>query len=281
MKGGLVLADLLGTVSPTYAQEIQSSDEFGHGLQGVLRGRSQDLVGILNGVDTRIWNPRRDPWIEAHYDAADPSGKLQCKRALLDRLGLPFEASRPVFGCITRLAAQKGIDLLLGAIPLLVESGAQCVVLGSGQPELERTLHAWARRFPRQVSVTSGFDEPLAHAIEAGADFYLMPSRYEPCGLNQMYSLKYGTVPIVRATGGLDDTIEEFDRERLTGNGFKFYEYSAEKLLEKVAAARALYADQSAWRKLVENGMRADFSWDRSAGSYVALYERLVGESTD
>jgi starch synthase len=272
MKGGLVLADLLGTVSPTYAQEIQSSDEFGHGLQGVLRGRSQDLVGILNGVDTRIWNPRRDPWIEAHYDAADPSGKLQCKRALLERLGLPFEASRPLFGCITRLAAQKGIDLLLGAVPLLVESGAQLVVLGSGQPELERTLHAWARRFPRQISVTSAFDEPLAHAIEAGADFYLMPSRYEPCGLNQLYSLAYGTIPIVRRTGGLADTVRDWDGRRGDGTGFVFGPTTVEALSNAIRRALAAFHEPAALRTLMLNGMGQDFSWERSARRYLDAY---------
>ena len=274
MKAGLELADLLGTVSPTYAQEIQTSEEFGHGLQGVLRARAHDLVGILNGIDTDVWNPRHDPWIAARYDAADVNGKSQCKRALLERLGLPYDASRPVFGCVARLTAQKGIDLVLGAIPMLIESGSQLVVLGSGQPELERTLQAWSRRFPRQISVTSAFDEPLAHAIEAGSDFYLMPSRYEPCGLNQMYSLAYGSIPIVRRTGGLADTVRDWDGRRGEGTGFVFGPTSVDALVEAIRRAHGAFRDPTVHRTLMLNGMGQDFSWARSARRYLEAYAR-------
>jgi len=274
MKAGLVLADLLGTVSPTYAQEIQTSEEFGHGLQGVLRARAQDLVGILNGIDVRVWSPRHDRWIAARYDARDLRGKATCKRALLERLGLPYDPARPVFGCIARLTAQKGIDLLLGAIPVLIESGSQLVILGSGSPELERTLHAWSRRFPRQISVTSAFDEPLAHAIEAGSDFYLMPSRYEPCGLNQMYSLVYGTIPVVRRTGGLADTVRDWDGRRGEGCGFVFGSTSVDALVEAMRRALIAFRDPTTHRTLIQNGMALDFSWERSARRYLEAYAR-------
>jgi starch synthase len=280
LKAGIVAATGVSTVSRKYAEEIQTP-EYGERMDGLLRWRRNDLSGILNGVDYDEWSPATDRFIASKYSLDAPEGKRACKEELLKAFQLGEGHARPIIGCISRLVDQKGFDLVMQAAHRILLSDVYLIVLGSGAKELERFFQSLRETYPTRVGVYIGFNNELAHKIEAGADMFLMPSRFEPCGLNQMYSLKYGTVPIVRATGGLDDTIEEFDRERLTGNGFKFYEYSAEKLLEKVAAARALYADQSAWRKLVENGMRADFSWDRSAGSYVALYERLVGESTD
>ena len=276
MKAGLVLSDALSTVSPTYAREIQGSDEFGYGLQGVLRERSDDLFGILNGIDDGVWNPSLDPLIAARYDCGDPAPKETCKRALLERVGLPYEAHTPVFGCISRLADQKGFDLLLAALPRLLERGLQLVVLGSGQREYESALLGATREHPRQVSVTLTFDDALAHAIEAGCDFFLMPSRYEPCGLNQMYSLKYGTVPVVRQTGGLADTVQEWNPARREGNGFVFAPYTPEALRDAVERALAAFADPHSMRRLRLAGMGADFSWTRSARRYLDVYERAM-----
>ncbi len=276
MKCGLVLGDVLGTVSPTYAREIQSSEEFGHGLEGVLRARSHDLIGILNGIDTDAWNPATDPGLAAHYSAADIAGKVRCKQALLDHLGMPFEPDTPVLASIGRLAGQKGIDLILEALPALLGAGLQVVVLGSGQPEYEAALQDYARRFPRQIAVRLEFDNGLAHVIEAGADFFLMPSRYEPCGLNQMYSLRYGTVPIVRRTGGLADTVQEWDAATGAGNGFTFIAFHADALLGAVDRALRIYRDAPAMRQLQLAGMSADFSWAASARRYRAAYDAAL-----
>lgn len=278
MKAGLVLADLLTTVSPTYAREIQSGDEYGHGMQGVLRARAQDLTGILNGIDRSVWDPATDRWIAARYDRDHLEGKLECKRALLERLDLPFEASRPLFGMISRLVTQKGFDLVVEAMPRLLEADVQIVVLGSGQPEYEEALGSFCRTHPHRVSFTRAFDEPLAHAIEAGADFFLMPSRYEPCGLNQMYSLAYGTIPVVRRTGGLADTVSEWDGRRGSGNGFTFGSYTPEALLEAVERALAAFRDPAARHRIVRNGMGEDHSWARAAARYIEVYTRAVAK---
>ena len=272
MKAGLVLSDLLGTVSPTYAIEIQESEEHGYGLQGVLRSRRADLVGILNGIDDRAWDPAVDPQIAAHYGPETLAGKQECRRALRARFGMPDDARRPLFGMIGRLVTQKGIDVLLEALPELLPTGLQLVVLGSGQEEYERALLALARRWPDQVAVTLEFDDPLAHAIEAGCDFFLMPSRYEPCGLNQMYSLRYGTVPIVRRTGGLADTVREWDPERGEGNGFLFGPSTPQALAAAVHRALATFADPESMLRLRRNGMAEDFSWRRSAREYLEVY---------
>jgi len=276
LKAGLVFSDAISTVSPRYAAEIQTP-EFGEKFDGLLRARRNDLFGILNGVDYDEWNPETDKHIAANYSTDDLSGKLECKRDLLRHFGLPEDLDRPLIGCISRLSDQKGFDLILAIADRMLAQGVAFVLLGSGEEEYERAFQALRDGKRSQVGVYLGFSNDLAHKIEAGADMFLMPSRFEPCGLNQMYSLKYGTVPIVRAAGGLDDTIVNFDHTSLRGNGFKFYEYDAERLLETIHEALLVYADRDLWRALMLNGMRADYSWTESARHYVELYQRLVG----
>jgi starch synthase len=276
MKGGLVLSDLLTTVSPTYARQIQESEEFGFGLQDVLRARGGDLLGILNGIDTRVWNPASDRLLPQTYDVERLEGKAACKRALQERLRLPPGPEVPLFGIISRLADQKGLDLVLQAAPELLAAGLQLVVLGSGQREYEVALQELARAHPRALAVQFAFDDALAHWIEAGCDFFLMPSRYEPCGLNQMYSLNYGTVPVVRRTGGLADTVTEWNPRTGEGNGFLFEPYRAEALVAAVRRALHAHGDAATMRRLRHAGMRADFSWRASARRYLEAYERAV-----
>ena len=276
LKAGLVFSDAISTVSPRYAAEIQTP-EFGEKFDGLLRARRNDLFGILNGVDYDEWDPQTDKHIAANYSTDDLSGKRECKRDLLSHFGLPEDLDRPLIGCISRLSDQKGFDLILAIADRMLAQGVAFVLLGSGEEEYERAFQALRDGRRSQVGVYLGFSNDLAHKIEAGADMFLMPSRFEPCGLNQMYSLKYGTVPIVRAAGGLDDTIVNFDHTSLRGNGFKFYEYDAERLLETIHEALLVYADRDLWRALMLNGMRADYSWTESARHYVELYQRLVG----
>jgi starch synthase len=274
MKAGLVYADALTTVSPSYAREIMTV-EGGHGLDSVLRLRRHDLTGILNGIDVVRWDPSRDPHLSAHYGPGDLAGKAVCKAALQRELGLPQRARVPLVGMIGRLAEQKGVDLVLEALPEILAMDVQVAALGSGRPDWEEALARLARERPGRLAVRIGFDEVLAHRIEAGADLFLMPSRFEPCGLNQMYSLRYGTVPVVRAVGGLEDTVEDYDGAR-RGTGFKFQEYQARALLTALRRALDVWRDERAWRGLVERGMAQDFSWDRSAAGYEALFERLA-----
>jgi starch synthase len=275
LKSGLVFSDAISTVSPRYAQEIQTP-EFGEKFDGLLRARQSDLYGILNGVDYDEWSPENDHYLTARFSAEDLSGKRECKRDLLRMLGLPEDLDRPLIGCISRLSDQKGFDLIFDIAGRMLDRGVMFVLLGSGAENYERGFQALREARRNQVGVYLGFSNELAHKIEAGADMFLMPSRFEPCGLNQMYSLKYGTVPIVRAAGGLDDTIENFDRATGRGNGFKFYEYNSARLLEKIYEALLVYADGDLWRTLMLNGMNADFSWNTSAHRYVELYEKLV-----
>ena len=275
LKGGLVFSDAISAVSPRYSREIQTP-EFGERMDGLLRERRNDLYGILNGVDYDEWNPAIDPMIAARYSPDDLSGKLACKRDLLRSFGLPENLDRPLVGCISRLSDQKGFDLIFNSIGRMLERGINFVLLGSGAAVYERGFQSLRSARPDQVGVYLDLSNELAHKIEAGADIFLMPSKFEPCGLNQMYSLKYGTVPIVRAVGGLDDTIENFDRATRRGNGFKFYEYDSTRLLEKFYEAIMVYADRDLWRALMLNGMRADFSWNASAGHYIEVYERLA-----
>ncbi|PYT07900.1 MAG: glycogen synthase GlgA [Acidobacteria bacterium] len=276
LKAGLVFSDAISTVSPRYATEIQTP-EFGEKFDGLLRARRDDLFGILNGVDYDEWNPETDKYIAANYSVSDLSGKKECKRDLLNVFGLPENLDRPLIGCISRLSDQKGFDLILSIADRMLDQGAAFVLLGSGEEVYERAFQALRDARRPQVGVYLGFSNELAHKIEAGADMFLMPSRFEPCGLNQMYSLKYGSVPIVRAAGGLDDTIDNFDRTALRGNGFKFSEYNAERLLETIHEALLVYSKRDLWRALMLNGMRADYSWSRSARQYVELYQGLVG----
>jgi starch synthase len=277
MKAGLSFADALTTVSPTYAREILTPDG-GVGLDPVLRHRRHALHGILNGIDVGEWDPARDPHLPAHYSARDLSGKGACKASLQRELGLPVRPDVPLVAMVSRLVDQKGVDLVVGALGQLATREVQLAVLGTGSPAYEEAFRRAAAAQPSQVAVRIGFDEGLAHRLEAGADLFLMPSRFEPCGLNQMYSLRYGTVPVVRAVGGLDDTVEDYDGWT-RGTGFKFREYTREALLLALRRALDTYRDRRAWRGLVLRGMSQDFSWGRSARAYEALYASLHAPS--
>ena len=276
MKAGLAASDWLSTVSRGYARETQTSEQ-GNGLDWLLRERSDRYIGILNGVDYEEWNPAKDKNIAANFDLNDLAGKRKCKQDLLSTFGLLQDLERPLFGWVSRLTPQKGVSLLQAVAFEMVMSGAYFVALGSGSEEYENFLQALRDFAPRQVGVYRGYSEPLAHKIEAGADMFLMPSQFEPCGLNQMYSLRYGTVPIVRATGGLDDTVEEFDRVSETGNGFKFKNYDSGAFLEKIYEAMFCYAEPETCRKIQLNGMRIDNSWEKAARNYLQLY-RIASE---
>jgi starch synthase len=276
LKAGIIAADALSTVSPRYAREIQTAEQ-GHGLEWLLRARRDRLAGITNGVDYDIWNPETDPHIAANFSADDLSGKRECKLDLLRRFGLPEAADRPIIAIISRLVGQKGYDLIRQVAASIVETGAFFIALGAGAREYEDFLQRWHDAAPRQVGIYKGYaGEPLAHQIEAGADMFLMPSLYEPCGLNQMYSMRYGTVPIVRATGGLDDTVEQFNPEKGAGTGFKFGPYEAGALLEKIREALYFYGRPEQWRKIQHNGMLVDNSWAAAAKKYIELYQEMA-----
>jgi starch synthase len=276
MKAGLMFADAITTVSEKYAEEIRSADEFGCGLQDILERRKRDLTGILNGVDYAVWDPSIDTLIPQRYDSRSPDLKIENKRALLQHLGLPFDPAVPVIGIISRLADQKGFDLIGQAMDDLMKQHIQLVVLGTGEKKYHDLFEKAARKHPTKVGVALRFDEEMAHLIEAGSDMFLMPSRYEPCGLNQIYSLRYGTVPIVRATGGLDDTITEFHASTGNGTGFKFTRYDSSEMLKAVHRAVGVFAEPAAWRKLMKNGMAQDFSWEASAKKYIHVYRSLA-----
>lgn len=276
LKAGIIAADALSTVSPRYAREIQTREQ-GHGLEWLLRARSDRLVGIANGVDYELWNPETDPHIAANFSVDDLSGKRECKIDLLRRFGLPEEPERPVIAIISRLVGQKGYDLIRMISDWIVRTGSFFIALGAGAREYEDFLQRWHDSAPQQVGIYKGYaGEPLAHQIEAGADMFLMPSLYEPCGLNQMYSMRYGTVPIVRATGGLDDTVQQFDPASGTGTGFKFGPYEAGALLEKIREALYFYARSDDWQKIQLNGMLVDNSWTAAAKKYLELYRELI-----
>ena len=275
LKGALVFADYLTTVSRKYAQEIQTP-EYGHGLEGVIHQRAEHLFGILNGVDYSAWSPETDTFIAARYSPKDLSGKRVCKRDLLVQFGLPVDTlgiARPLIGIVSRFADQKGFDLIAQVANELLSEDLSIVALGAGEPKHEQLFRELATRFPGKIGVKIAYDNALAHKIEAGSDMFLMPSRYEPCGLNQIYSLKYGTVPVVRATGGLDDTIEPFDPRTGYGTGFKFEAYSGQALLACLRQALRTFHNEKAWQQIQANGMAKDFSWHASAAEYVRLYE--------
>ncbi len=277
LKAGIEFSDSINTVSETYAKEIQSGYEFGYGMEGVLRHRSEDLSGIVNGIDYEEWNPDTDPWIPAHFSVRDLSGKARCKSEVLKHFNLPVpEGGVPLVGIVSRLADQKGLDLIEGAIQEIVELELQMVILGAGQQKHQNFIRHIARRYPQKIAVKIGFDDKLAHLIEAGCDMFLMPSKYEPCGLNQLYSLRYGTVPIVRATGGLADTVINYDLYSDTGTGFSFTGYSVEEMLIAIKRALMVYSDPQRWEDLVKRDMVQDWSWERSASKYMELYEKII-----
>jgi starch synthase len=278
LKAGIVYADAVTTVSRRYSREIQTK-EFGCGLEGVLAKRRTALYGILNGVDYTQWNPETDPYIAKNYSRHNLEGKQRCKEDLLACYGLTTGSNVPLIGMVGRMADQKGYDLIAKALKPLMEMGAGLVILGKGEEKYHRLLGRLAVANKDRMGVKIAFDNALAHKIEAGADFFLMPSRYEPCGLNQIYSLRYGTTPIVRATGGLDDTVNSYDANALEGNGFKFDRYSTEALLEKVREALAVYERQPHWRKIRENAMACDFSWANSAREYERMYLNTLGHT--
>ncbi len=275
LKGGMVFSDMLTTVSQRYASEIQTA-EFGEQLDGVLHSRAADLRGILNGVDYAQWDPAVDRNLAAHYTPEDLKGKQACRADLLHAFGLENVAeTTPVIGIVSRFVTQKGFDIVSRIAEELAGRDVVVAALGSGEPIYENFFRDWAYRHPANVAVKVGYDDALSHKIEAGADMFLMPSRYEPCGLNQIYSLKYGTVPVVRATGGLDDTIDEWDAEKKTGTGFKFHGYEPLDLLAAIDRALAAFKDKAGWTKLMRNGMARNYAWAGPAKEYAAVYEEV------
>jgi starch synthase len=282
LKGGITFAECITTVSPTYAKEIQTK-EYGAGFEGILAARAPDLFGVLNGIDTDRWDPTRDPFLPEPYDEHSLEKKDAAKRELIDVLGprTSLEAlRRPLVGIVSRLVDQKGFDLLAELADRLPDSGMSFAVLGTGDPRYQALWRGLAANHPDRFAVKIGFDERLSHLIEGAADIFLMPSRFEPCGLNQMYSMRYGTVPVVRATGGLEDTVTDYNERAGTGTGFKFGPYAAAALNEALERARAAFGNPSIWKKLQLAGMRQDFSWDRSAREYVKIYARALARSS-
>lgn len=275
MKAGLEVSDTLSTVSRRYALEIQTAEN-GYGLDWLTRQRASHLVGITNGVDYEVWNPETDPEIAAPFNRTNLEGKLACKRQLLEQFSLPVDLDRPIVANITRLTAQKGVDLMMQVAGEILDAGAYIISLGSGERYYEEFWQRLRDHNPSRVGIFRGYNESLAHRIEAGADIFMMPSRFEPCGLNQMYSLRYGTVPVVRAVGGLDDTVHNFDAVTGCGNGFKFGPFRADRFLEKIYEALFAYADGDTWRRIQKNGMGDDNSWENAARKYVRLYERTL-----
>ncbi|NUO79934.1 glycogen synthase GlgA [candidate division KSB1 bacterium] len=277
LKAGLMYADMITTVSPTYAREIQTY-EYGTELEGVLRYRGGDLVGILNGIDVDDWNPAGDRHIPHHYTIDDLDTKRENKRALLERTDLPYQDGVPTIGIITRLAEQKGMELVASVLPQLMELPVQLVALGSGAQKYEDFFRWAAQTYPEKCYAYIGFNDALAHLITAGSDMFLMPSRYEPCGLNQMYCLNYGTVPIVRRTGGLADTVRDYHEYNDQGNGFSFYDFTPYALWTSILRALDLYQQKEVWREIMRRGMSEDFSWKHSAQQYLEVYQRAISK---
>ncbi len=278
MKTGLEYADHISTVSKKYSEEIKTP-EFGCGLEQILQRRSKDLTGILNGVDYSEWSPEADPFIPVKFSLNDMSGKAANKCELQKKANLAVDPNVPLIGVVSRLADQKGFDLIETIFPDMMALGIQFVLLGTGEERYHKFFNTIAAKFPGRVGITLGFSNPMAHLIEAGSDMFLMPSHYEPCGLNQMYSLRYGTVPIVRSTGGLADTIRDYNADKSTGNGFSFEPAKSEECLDAVTRALNVYKnDKAAWKEIVKRGMQEDHSWDASAREYEALFESMLRE---
>ncbi len=277
LKAGIVYSQIINTVSRKYSQEIQTA-EYGYGLEGILSYRKADLFGIVNGVDYELWDPESDSYLVAHYSRLDLSGKKACKKDLLNQYNLPEDRlDHPVLGVISRLADQKGFDLLAEVLDRLLAREVSLVVLGTGEEKYHHLFAELAAKYPKKLGVRLAFDNALAHKIEAGSDMFLMPSLYEPCGLNQIYSLKYGTIPVVRATGGLDDTIVPFDAKTGEGTGFKFNLYRPDAFWEALEEALTVYQNKMLWEQLIKNAMSMNFSWEVSAGKYIKLYQ-MAGE---
>ena len=277
LKSAISFADKINTVSETYAKEIQTSEELGAGLQGVLKGRTADVSGIVNGVDYSEWSPSRDKLIPFKYSPANLSGKRMTHIELMKRVNLPDREQVPLIGMISRLADQKGFDLVREAAKEILELDVQMIILGTGEEKYHKWLERLETKYPDKLKVLLTYDNELSHWIEAGADIFLMPSRYEPCGLNQLYSLKYGTIPIVRATGGLVDTIQNADFDAGTGTGVVFKEYTPEALLKSITYALPYFQKKRKWRKIMKNGMAKDYSWTNSAKKYIELYKKTLG----
>jgi starch synthase len=275
LKAGIVYSDAVTTVSPTYAGEILSHEQ-GLGMEGVVMSRSRSLYGILNGIDYNEWDPSTDAHLAACYSPKATAGKRRCKETLIKEMG--FERAtlpRPLIGMVSRLDNQKGLDIVVEALEDILRLDVALVVLGSGDEKIEQALKKEAEQYPDRVAIHNGFNNPLAHRIMAGSDMLLVPSRYEPCGLTQMFAFKYGTIPVVRATGGLNDTVEQFDENSMTGNGFKFGPYTSDALLDAVKKAVEAYNNKRLWKKLMSNGMKLDFSWDKSAEEYIKIYKAI------
>jgi starch synthase len=273
MKAGIELADKVNTVSHTYSVETRTNPEFGMGLEGVLQGREEDFTGIVNGIDYDEWNPQADPFISARFSIRDVSGKEKCKRYLQRRFHFPTRKKVPLVGIISRLTNQKGLDLIVEAMEEMMALDLQLIILGTGQKKYHELFQQIASRYPRKVGLCLSFDNELAHKIEAGCDMFLMPSKFEPCGLNQLYSLRYGTIPIVRRTGGLADTVIPYDQEN--GSGFTFVKYSVEDMMSAIHQALKIYSNSPEWNALVVRAMAQDWSWDRSAREYLKLYQSI------
>jgi starch synthase len=278
MKGAIALSDGASTVSPTYAHEVTTDPELGFGLEGVLRDKGEHFTGILNGADYHEWDPANDSYIAASYSAKKPQGKRACSRALRAWLKLPNRDDCPLVGMVTRMTAQKGVDLLMEALEAVMRLDLQLVMLASGDPALEQFFIDAQARFPDKLRVVVEFNNALAHRIQAGSDAFLMPSRFEPCGLTQMYALRYGSAPVVRATGGLRDTVSEFDPAKGTGNGFVFEKFAPDEMVAALARMVATFRNRTAWRRLMVNCFAADFSWERAARQYAAWFSTLRKE---
>ncbi|MCJ7458563.1 MAG: glycogen synthase GlgA [candidate division Zixibacteria bacterium] len=278
LKIGISYADLINTVSEKYAQEIQSGPEFGYGMEGILKDRTRDTYGVLNGADYEEWSPEKDKLIPYNYGKGNLQIKSKNKELLLRQAGLETDRNEPLIGMISRLADQKGFDLLHEIADKLLSLGVKLIILGTGEQKYHIFLSGLEKKYPDKAKIYLKYDNKLAHLIEAGADIFLMPSRYEPCGLNQMYSLRYGTVPIVRETGGLADTIQDYDTQNQKGTGFVFKDYNGDELLSAIKRALILFKDRTAWKNLMLQGMEKDFSWEASAKKYIQLYNKAVAK---
>ncbi|MDQ3194059.1 MAG: glycogen synthase GlgA [Bacteroidota bacterium] len=273
LKAGILFSEIITTVSPTYAKEIQT-DEFGAGMEGVLSIRKDDIYGVLNGIDTNIWNPKVDKFISHNYTKNKLANKIRCKKELLKEAGIKYNEDIPVIGIISRFAGQKGFDLMFPVINELMALDFQLIILGSGDDKTEKFFELLTANFPEKVNAYIGYNNKLAHWITAGSDIFLMPSKYEPCGLNQMYCLNYGTVPVVRKTGGLADTVKDSHDSGNKGNGFTFDDYTPYALYSTIERALDIFKDRKIWKEIMQRGMKEDFSWKQSAKEYMRLYRK-------